>query len=126
METQDFFKEWVKKHPKSLDEFIKYITNSFFDYFAWDMYYFIVEIKLEESNQICDFKMLSGVIKAFFKENNIDISTCINKPNWDYMYEINHLKMKMGISSCRGFDTDEEALKKGILKAAEILEKELK
>ena len=111
METQEFFKKWKKDSPKSFEEFKIFLEKQWypFDDTYIDNYgNFWIEMGDDRKSEL-PFEMLTGIIHKFFFDNNI------NSQQIYYNYAITN-----------NYILNQEIEKKGFLKAAEILEKEIK
>jgi hypothetical protein len=100
MTTQKFFTEWADKHPKSFSNFFSFLDDYFFNTIGKALF------KIKKNNNSIDimldeyvlpFEMLTGIIEKFFIEN-------------ESLF----------------YNSKQEAQISAYLKAAEILEKELK
>lgn len=105
MKTQEFFKEWQGKYPKSFEKFFIYWRKHINQYQKYNNYNY-------HSFNEFSFEMLTGVIDKFFIENKIDIVEIFNQ------YFLNCID----VEKFTNFDYYFNCKQKADLKAAEILE----
>lgn len=132
MTTQEFFKEWSEKYPKSFAEFRRWLPSNSKVICFYHEYY--KEITIENECVECEnkdylilpFEMLSGVIEKFFEENGIILYICCGedgkKNDWYFAFAKNNFKFDDLMSSNGLYSCRLSAQMQAFLKAAEILE----
>ena len=139
METQEFFKNWKSDSPKSFEEFEKYLKKynlmfetNYNDDIRIIMNFFFIKKPLTDISEwqclIFEFEMLTGVIEKFFEDNHIIITIKFQDNQfYNYIDFINdNIEIEKLYHSGKWYMNKKDCQIMSYLKAAEILEKEIK